>query len=134
MPKITTVYKGDMLLENRLGNHTVLVDVPQRLGGSDRGPIPSELFAASLGSCISALVADHCRRSGIDVEGMSVDVAYDKLDNPLRFASIKVTIDLPGADSETKRRAVLDVAERCPVHNTIVSGAEIEIGMRYGAP
>ena len=28
MGKVTTYYKGDMLFESKLGNHSVLIDVP----------------------------------------------------------------------------------------------------------
>ena len=47
MAKITTYYKGDMLFESKLGNHSVIIDVPAGMGGQDRGPTPPELFIAS---------------------------------------------------------------------------------------
>ena len=74
MGKITTLYKGDMLVESKLGNHSVIVDVPDVMGGSDRGPQPPQLFVASLGSCIGAFVAQYCEKKGIDDEGMTVEI------------------------------------------------------------
>ena len=50
MAKITTYYKGDMLFESKLGTHSIIIDVPAGMGGTDRGPTPPELFIASLGS------------------------------------------------------------------------------------
>ena len=46
MPSITTYYKGDMLFESQIGKHTITIDVPPAMGGSDRGPfiqMPSAL-------------------------------------------------------------------------------------------
>ena len=38
MATIRTSYKGDMLFETQLGRHSVLIDVPPSIGGTDRGP------------------------------------------------------------------------------------------------
>lgn len=129
MATITTVYKGDMLFESILGNHSVKVDVPPTMGGSDRGPKPPELFIASLGSCIAAFAADYCNRVGIDTSGLTVDVTFDKVDNPTRLVNLKAAVNLPNADFGQRRQAILKVAEHCPVHETIraFEGIEIEI-------
>lgn len=130
MGQITTIYRGDMLFESKLGNHNVLVDVPASMGGSDRAPTPPEFFIASLGSCVAAFVADNCRRSGLDVAGLSVDVTFDKVENPTRLANIKVTVRLPQADCGKRRQSLLKVAEHCPVHETIRAFGGIEIDIQ----
>ena len=119
MGKITTFYKGDMLFESQMGNHKLTIDVPPAMGGSDRGPTPPEVFIASLGSCVGAFVANYCAKSGIDATDLSVDVSFDKADNPTRLINLEVTIFLPHGECKNRRQALQRVAEHCPVHETI---------------
>lgn len=134
MPTITTRYKGDMLFETQLGNHTLTTDVPPAMGGKDRGPTPPEVFVASLGACVAAFVADYCQRTGIDTRDLSVDVSFEKAENPIRLVNLKVRVNLPHGECGTRREAVLRVAEHCPVHETInsVEGIPFELISRDG--
>lgn len=129
MATITTVYKGEMLFESKLGNHSILIDVPASMGGRDRGPTPPELFVASLGSCVGAFVADYCGRAGIDTRDLTVDVSFDKAEDPTRLANLKVRVNLPYGDCAKREQAIRRVAEHCPVHETIATleGIEIEL-------
>ena len=119
MGKITTVYKGDMLFESKIGNHSVIIDVPDVMGGSDRGPQPPQLFVASLGSCIGAFVAQYCEKNGINAEGMTVEMLFEKAPDPTRLVNLKAQVLLPNADCSKRIRAIKRVAEHCPVHATI---------------
>jgi len=129
MAKITTHYKGDMLFGTKLGSHEILIDVPASMGGQDRGPTPPEFFVASLGSCIAAFVANYCIQSGIDATGMSVDVLFDKVDDPTRLVNLKVQVNLPLGELNGREKALLRVAEHCPVHETMchLDGVEISL-------
>lgn len=129
MAKIVTNYKGDMLFESVIGNHKVQIDVPASMGGDDRGPMPPQLFVASLGSCIGAFVAQYCEKNGIDDEGMQVEITFDKAADPTRLVDLKATVKLPNGDCGKRVKAIERVAEHCPVHSTIstMRGLEIEI-------
>lgn len=129
MAQITTHYKGDMLFESKLGNHSVLVDVPPGMGGADRGPTPPELFIASLGTCVGAFVANYCGQAGIDAGDMSIDVAFDKVEDPTRLVNLRVKVNLPNGGCNGREKALRRVAEHCPVHETIATleGIEFEI-------
>ena len=125
MATITTVYKGGMLFESKVGKHTVAIDVPPDMGGSDRAPTPPQYFVVSLGSCVAAFIATYCQQAGIDARELSVDVSFDKAENPTRL----VTVKLPYADCQARKQALLRVAQHCPVHETIdaLEGVAIEI-------
>jgi uncharacterized OsmC-like protein len=115
----TTYYRGAMLFESELGNHLLKIDVPPGMGGSDRGPTPPELFIASLGSCVGAFVAQYCERTGLDTTDLTIDVTYEKVDDPTRLTDLEVKVNLPHADCDRKRGAIERVASHCPVHETI---------------
>jgi putative redox protein len=129
MRKIITAYKGDMLFESKIGNHSVIIDVPDVMGGSDRGPQPPQLFVASLGSCIGAFVAQYCEKNGINAEGMTVEMLFEKAPDPTRLVNLKAQVLLPKADCSKRIRAIKGVAEHCPVHATInmMENLDIEI-------
>lgn len=128
MAKITTYYKGDMLFETVMGNHKLLIDVPEGMGGQDRGPMPPQLFIASLGSCVAALIAEYCVTHDTDATDMTVDVTFDKVENPSRLTNIKVRVNMPHAMCSDERRikTLKRVAEHCPVHATIETIQSIE--------
>jgi putative redox protein len=127
MAKITTVYKGDMLFESKIGNHSLVIDVPDSMGGTDRGPTPPQIFIASLGSCIAAFVANYCNNVGLDTTGMSVDVSFEKVEDPTRLVNVVVDVNLPNADTKGREKAILRVAGHCPVHETICTLEEVDI-------
>lgn len=127
MVKITTEYKGNMLFETKIGEHTLKIDVPESMGGQDRGPQPPQLFVASLGSCIAALVAKYCEENGIDNRDMTVDITFEKADDPTRLTDVKVTIMLPHGDCSKRVRAIERVAELCPVHSTIRTMQDLDV-------
>lgn len=118
-----------MLFESKLGNHSVTIDVPAAMGGRDRGPTPPEIFVASLGSCVGAFAAQYCERTGVDTRDMTVDVTFDKVEGPTRSVNLKVMVNLPHADCDNRKKAILRVAEHCPVHETMATleGIQIEI-------
>ncbi|MDA8216664.1 MAG: OsmC family protein [Dehalococcoidales bacterium] len=129
MPTITTNYKGDMLFETTIGRHKMTIDVPSSMGGKDRGPVPPEVFVASLGSCIGAFIAEYCKNTGINSEGLSVDLTFDKADDPTRLVNLKATVNLPKGDCSKRVTALERVARHCPVHETIstMQGLDVTI-------
>jgi uncharacterized OsmC-like protein len=118
-----------MLFSTKLGDHNIVIDVPPSMGGSNRGPTPPEFFVASLGSCVAALVADYAQRAGIDARDLSVDVTYDKADDPTRLVDVGVQIHLPADGLAGREQAILRVAERCPVHQTICAMDDIRFSL-----
>lgn len=119
MAKIRTEYKGDWLFESTMGDHKLIIDVPGDWGGQNRGPTPPQVFIASLGSCVGALVVNYCNKAGLNTEGLSVDVSFDKVPDPTRLENIDITVDLPNAEIKGREKAILRVAEHCPVHETV---------------
>jgi len=123
MSRVTTAYKGDMLFESQLGNHTLTIDGPDVWGGKDRGPMPPQLFMASIGSCVGVLVSHFCKEHQLDATDLQVHVDYNVADHPTRFNDIQVKISLPHAvcDDACTLKALEQVAKHCPVHETIMT-------------
>ena len=132
MGKITTYLKEGMLFESQLGDHKVMIEGPESWGGKNTAPPPPQFFMASIGSCVGVLVAHFCDTHQLDPSGMSVDVTYDCAEHPTRFTNIKVTVNLPNAQcgDECTRKALQNVAEHCPVHETITLLEDIQFEIK----
>lgn len=123
MSTITTYYRGDMRFESVMGEHRLVIDAPESIGGKGRGPTPPELFVTSLGSCVAAFVASYCETVGLDTTDMTVDVGFGQAEGepacPTCLVDIEIVINLPSAEVGPRERAIQRVAEHCPVHETV---------------
>ena len=111
--------EGDSLKhEIEIGDHTLLADEPEDVGGGDAGPSPQELLAASLASCTAVTIEMYARRKGWDLGEVRVDVNYEPAQrgSPTKFQMhVKLPADL---DPEQQQR-IMQIAARCPVHRTL---------------
>ncbi len=130
MPKITVKHMGDLKFETQIGNHKLIIDVPPEMGGKDRGPMPPQLFGTSLSSCIAVFATSYCNNAGIDTEGLSVSLSFDKLKDPTRLSNFKAQIKIPKGDVGKREKAVIHAASHCPIHETISTSPEIEITLK----
>jgi putative redox protein len=108
-----------------IGGHDLRVDEPPEAGGTDSGPRPTRLLAASLAGCIAITVEMYAQRKGWDVGAVEVDVemSYEG-PVPTGFA---VGLKLPThLDAEQKRR-LLVIATKCPVHKVLAGEAHVNV-------
>ena len=110
------------------GGHTLVVDEPEDRGGTDTGPRPTQLLAASLAGCTAITVEMYADRKGWDVGPIEVDVdvAYEGT-VPSTYA---VALKLPPELSDEQRRLLLRVAGKCPVHKVLVAEASVTVAER----
>ena len=59
-----------------IGGHRVTADEPEDHGGTDAGPSPEELLAASLASCTAVTIEMYARRKKWSVGDVVVGVDY----------------------------------------------------------
>ncbi|MGC1167140.1 MAG: OsmC family protein [Solirubrobacterales bacterium] len=113
------------------GGHSLVVDEPPDRGGTDTGPRPTQLLAASLAGCTAITIEMYADRKGWDVGAVEVevDVAYDG-HVPSTYA---VALKLPRELSEEQRQLLLRVAAKCPVHKVLVGEATVTVAERLEA-
>jgi len=123
--------------EIEAGRHRLAADEPAEAGGRDTGPSPYDLLLAALGSCTSMTVAMYARRKQWPLEGVTVRLqhgrihAQDCADCETKegmLDRIDREISLTGPLTPEQRERLLEIANRCPVHRTLVS--EIDIRTR----
>jgi len=108
------------------GPHHILADEPAAYGGTNKGLTPYGFLSAGLGACTSMTIRMYARRKGWPLDHVSVDVAHNKVhgqdagaETNMKIDSFTRTITLNGNLDETQRARLLEIADRCPVHQTL---------------
>jgi putative redox protein len=99
-------------------DHHLVADEPEDTGGTDEGPSPQELLAASLASCSAITMEMYATRKGWDVGEVVVDVDYEPAQrgSPTKF---HMTVKLPKELPEEQQRRLMQIIAKCPVHRTL---------------
>jgi putative redox protein len=140
MPRTIIVHsEGTGLLQTiQIGPHHLQSDEPPDWS-NDGGPNPYELLLAALGACTSMTVRMYANRKQWPLQGVRVLLAHSRIHaedcaecdiHEGMVDQIDAEISLIGDLSETQRQRLMEIAERCPVHRTLVS--EIRIQLRKG--
>ena len=103
--------------------HTVVIDEPACLGGSDSAPAPFDLLAAALAGCVSITVRMYADRKDIELGEVGVDVELDRAEKPPRCT---ITLQLPSGLDEALVARLEHVAKACPVSRLLEHGLAIE--------
>ena len=123
------VYKYQVALTN--GRHNWLSDEPISDNGTDIAPNPYDLLLSSLAACKAMTVKMYSERKGWPLTGFEITVSHSKIkaenctecQSTTGFVDIfDCQIQLHGDDlTEEQRERIIEIADRCPVHRTLMS-------------
>lgn len=115
--------------------HTMIVDEPVAVGGGDEGPTPHDLLCAALASCTTITLRMYADRKQWPLEEVAAYVEHRRI-VPSGSTAVGaqrdhfiVELDLQGPLDEQQRARLAEIAERCPVHRTLLAGAKVELRM-----
>jgi uncharacterized OsmC-like protein len=107
--------------------HLVVVDQPVEMGGDDVGPTPTELFVASLASCVAFYARRYLSRHDLDTTGLAVEASYTMATKPSRVGEVTLRLVVPAGVPQEREAALLAMAGHCTVHNTLTVTPEVTI-------
>lgn len=118
METIRTVYQGDLRTKAKhmASGNELITDAPVDNQGKGEAFSPTDLLAASLGSCLLTIMGIAARTHSIDIEGTTLAITKIMASNPRRVAEIKIDIHIGGTNHTDKEKTILEHAARtCPV-------------------
>lgn|SRR5487761_1244683 len=139
--QVVVTETGQGLLQQHLsdGRHLLLADEPVARGGGDTGPNPYELLLMSLGACTSMTLRLYAQRKQWPLSRVVVRLSHGRIyardcaDCETKIGlvdRIEREIELEGPLDATQCSRLLEIADRCPVHRTLISEISIQTRLR----
>lgn len=128
VPHVDVAYLDGEAYEIGVRHHRLRVDQPERDGGADQAPTPTELFVGSLAACVAFYAGRYLSRHGYDREGLHVHAGFTmSAGRPARVSGISITLRPPPSFPAARVPALLAVASHCTVHNSITTQPDITV-------
>ena len=126
--------RGKFQQEVVSGANSLIADEPTRVGGLDSGFGPYELLLASLGACTSMTLRLYADRKQIPLKRTQVRLRHSRIHaqdcaecetKSGMVDRIERVIVLEGDLSDEQRTRLMEIADKCPVHQTLTSKIDI---------
>lgn len=115
---------GGFQVDVQAGAFGLRVDEPERVGGTNTGPQPTDLLLSGVASCFLLSLAYSAAKRDIVLESIAVDVT-GTYDGP-RFSAIRIEVDIDAPEDVVA--TLIAAAERtCYVTNTLKRPPEITV-------
>lgn len=118
------VWRGGMAVDVAGRGHALRVDEPTEFGGDDSGPMPTEVLAAALASCMCIAVAWAARKRRVELRDLAVEVRMHREPGQPRHGRYEVRVESSAAQ-ELLEPCVSLGARYCWVTNTLKHPPEI---------
>ena len=130
---VTETGTGTYTQQITAGAHRLAADEPRPIG-DDTGPTPYDLLLAALGACTSMTLRMYADRKGWPLQRVRVTLRHSRIhakdcaDCETRngwIDHIDRDIELAGGLDDMQRQRLLQIADRCPVHQTLTSEVRV---------
>ena len=130
MVSVKVEHEGKLRTRCVLNGQEILTDAPKEVRGLGEMFSPTDLLAASLGSCILTMMALFAEKLKVDFSGTSLVV--EKEMTPRRVTKIKVVVKCPHRFDPEITKRLQEAAEGCPVHHSLHPDVQQELVFHWG--
>jgi len=115
--------------------HSLIVDEPVEAGGTDLGPTPYENRLSALGACTAMTLRLYADRKKWPLESVTVQMRSGQSHvkdceecetKKVGIGHIERRLELEGALTDEQRSRLLEIADRCPVKQTLERGIQVD--------
>jgi uncharacterized OsmC-like protein len=96
---IRATHLDEWRLEIEAGKHRIITDQTEEYGGTDTGPMSSQLLLSAIASCFGQSVLYVAERMHKEIAGLRLEVEGDKDRKEFRLGAVRITLraDCPQA-------------------------------------
>ena len=124
MREVTVEWAGGAFAQDiAIAGHRLRADEEVDKGGADTGAAPHELLLAALGSCTAMTLKVYAERKGWPLGDVRVTLNGAHADG--KFV-INRQLTFEGDLDADQRQRLTEIAEKCPVHKTLMGEIAIE--------
>jgi len=125
---------GSLTQDIYVGAHHLIADEPASVGGANLGGTPYDLLLAALGACTSMTLRMYANRKGLEIDEIKVQLLHSRIhandceaceDQKALVDRIERIITIKGDLTQAQRDRMLQIADMCPVHRTLMNQKEI---------
>ena len=138
--EVSETRTGHLAQRVRAGRHVLLAGEPIAVGGDDAGPGPYDYLLAALGACTSMTMRLYAERKGIAAERFSIRLSHRRIhaedcaDCETKVGNIGEIvrdISIEGDLPEPVRTRLMEIADKCPVHQTLTHEIKVRSRLVY---
>ena len=122
-----TLGSENYLMEIKTTNHTVIVDEPESIGGSNQYPNPAQYLLSALASCTAITIKMYADNKKLNVGEINVDVKMKEVissGKTIKKIVKAVQFENPLEDDQIER--LLTIGSKCPISKLLEQPIEME--------
>jgi pyruvate dehydrogenase E2 component (dihydrolipoamide acetyltransferase)/putative redox protein len=123
--QVSAAWQGGYAAVVRAREHELRVDEPERSGGEDSGPMPTELFCGALASCFCLALGHVAAKRELELGRLIVTVDGERVGREPRYGRLRVN-----AQADTPQDVLEALVERakplCWVSNMLAADIEVD--------
>lgn len=134
MATIKAKYTGNLRTE---ANHiqsgkNLITDAPVDNMGKGEAFSPTDLLAASLGTCMLTTMGIAAQKNGFQMQIVSIEITKIMASNPRRVDEIQITMDLSDTNYTDEQKSLLEnAALNCPVAKSLHHDLKQTVDFNY---
>ncbi|GGH06124.1 OsmC family protein [Mucilaginibacter phyllosphaerae] len=109
------------------GNHAIIADEPNKIGGTDTGMSPYNLLLASLASCTAITLRMYIDRKMWVVDEIIVNLQLFKNKEGVLIES---KLEFKGELNDDQTKRLITIADACPVHKILVGNIVVNTALQ----
>lgn len=127
------IYLGDLHTEcTHLSGAKIETDAPKDNQGKGEAFSPTDLFAASLVTCMLTLMGIAARKLGVELKGTTADFEKEMAFSPRRVGKITVRFRSSFSPSPEVQEKLERAALECPVHHSLHPDIQVSVDFAWG--
>ena len=125
--EINVTFPGNLRVEAAVGDFSVVTDQPEKSGGDNTAPSPTEYFLVSIATCSAYFALKFCRTRDIDYSDMRLKMEYEWDRDQKRYPTLTIELVLPKDFPDKYRAAIIKAMDQCVVKQHLHNPPEFEI-------